>query len=312
MTTTTTHWSFWPVSLFALFWFGSGAVSLVLRFVTDLSYLPFEALPLWATFAVLIAVFSGLAGAILLLRKNPKARRLFIISLLGSLAAAALQFLLLIEFGALGLVQIVMILLWQIAVPVFLVWYTGFAVPAPLTVSDSPAQNSVTKTQSQAADPAPAPAIDGVTSGFFVFDYNVMDTEYGQQAFAAIYPALRSSQGECVFHEGDVFDRETVLNLAKHCRTLRPSSPDSPLANLDDPFTFGAYFAAMWTDEPENFDLIHKSLVASEQVGYLGYMAETLDRSQALRMFGETLMLPAGMTVRNGKIDPGTNIHNLT
>ena len=66
------------------------------------------------------------------------------------------------------------------------------------------------------------------TTALFVFDYSQMDSSYGKQAFDAIYSVLRNSKGMCAFHDGDLRSPETVRELAKQARIVKPSHPNSP------------------------------------------------------------------------------------
>ena len=95
------------------------------------------------------------------------------------------------------------------------------AVELPLT-GDWPGSPS------ESPHPVRTPEKDD-TCGFFVFDYNAMGPSYGEQAFGSIYDSLRSSSGVCVFHDGDIFNSETVRSLA----SKRTSSSQSvPIARL--------------------------------------------------------------------------------
>ena len=142
------------------------------------------------------------------------------------------------------------------------------------------------------------------TTGFFVFDYNAMDGLYGKQAFTAIYVALRSSSGVCVFHDGDIFNCETVRDTARQANLVTASSPKSPLADLGGPFEFGAYFAVMWTDTHFNFKRIHESLVSASLLGYLGYV--TLHGRQSpedfIQLAFHQLHLPQAIIVKDGVV----------
>jgi hypothetical protein len=151
------------------------------------------------------------------------------------------------------------------------------------------------------------------TSGFFVFDYNAMDSYYGKQAFDAIYAAMRSSAGTCAFHDGDIFNVETVREIARQCSLVMPSSADSPLSHTDGPLKFGPYFAAMWTDTPANFTTLHDSLVATRVPGYLGYMTlpGRLEYQEVIKLFTRQLSLPASIAMRDGSIIKGTSKYGI-
>jgi hypothetical protein len=151
------------------------------------------------------------------------------------------------------------------------------------------------------------------TIGFLVFDYDGMDSYYGKQAFDAIYTALRSSSGVCAFYDGDIFNCETVRELARQASLVRPSTGKSPLANLSGPFGFGAYFAAMWTDTYSNFKKVHDALASASLPGYLGYM--TLRGKHgfqvAVHVFSSQLHLCPSIVLNEGSIVKGTSKYGI-
>lgn len=151
------------------------------------------------------------------------------------------------------------------------------------------------------------------TSGFFVFDYNAMDTYYGKQAFDAIYAAMCSSAGTCAFHDGDIFNIETVREIANQSSVVVPSTAASPLSNLRGPLEFGPYFVAMWTDTPHNFAMLHDSLVAESLPGYLGYMTlpGSHEYERVSQLFTRQLSLPASIAMRDGSIIKGTSKYGI-
>lgn len=151
------------------------------------------------------------------------------------------------------------------------------------------------------------------STGFFIFDYNVMDTYYGKQAFEAIYDALHSSTGVCAFHDGDLFNIETVREIAGQSSLVKPSSSKSPLSNLDGSLDFGPYVAAMWTDTPGNFALLHHGLVANSLPGYLGYMTlpGQLEYQEVIQLFTRQLSLPASIALKDGSIIKGTSKYGI-
>ena len=79
-----------------------------------------EGRPAWATSAFAIAVFGGSLGCILLLLKKPAAFYVFIASLLGVIVTMVHI------FGVVGLgsLDVWMGVLMQLAVTVFLIWYS--------------------------------------------------------------------------------------------------------------------------------------------------------------------------------------------
>jgi len=148
--------------------------------------------------------------------------------------------------------------------------------------------------------------------GFFVFDYNVMDIEYGQQAFEAIRDGLSTSLGTCAFCDGDV-STHTAQQLAQQCRDVFPKSSDSPLSEFEEPFEFGAYLAAMWTDVKSNFEGLHYHLCSVDAPGYLGYL--TLDGQHELvgfvRAAGNRLHLTTSIIFVNGAVVPQTSKYGI-
>jgi hypothetical protein len=149
------------------------------------------------------------------------------------------------------------------------------------------------------------------TTGFLVFDYSAMDSYYGKQAFDAIYAALRSSSGVCAFYDGDIFNCEIVREIAKQANLVTPSSPKSPLANLNGSFDFGAYFAAMWTDTYPNFKKVHDVLLSLP--GYLGYMTLRGKHQfqDAVHLFFSQLHLPPSIALKDGSIIKGTSKYGI-
>jgi hypothetical protein len=138
-----------------------------------------------------------------------------------------------------------------------------------------------------------------------------MDTYYGKQAFDGIYSALRSSSGVCAFYDGDIFNCETVREIAKQANLVTPSSLNSPLANLNGPFDFGAYFAAMWTDTYPNFKKVHDALLSLP--GYLGYMTLRGKHQfqDAVHLFSSQLHLPPSIALKDGSIIKGTSKYGV-
>lgn len=158
------------------------------------------------------------------------------------------------------------------------------------------------------------------TCGFFVFDSRAMDIRHDAQVFSAIYDGLRSSSGVCAFHGGTIFSCETVREIAKRADHVEPSSPRSPLADLEGAFEFDAYFAAMWTDTYRNFGVLHDALVAARDLrGYLGYMTRQgkydgdvdVGAEAVVQLFVLQLHLPANIALRDGAIIKGTSEYGI-
>lgn len=146
------------------------------------------------------------------------------------------------------------------------------------------------------------------TSGFFVFNYNDMDTDYGLEAFTAIESALKGVRGNCLFCDGDV-SPSVAIGQAKISALVVPEGPDSPLADLDrPPHGFGPYLAAMWTDVPKNFGRVNDGLKRLNVAGYVGYMTVdgTHDHLDFLQTMERRLSLPRSYVFQDGTLDPGT------
>ena len=158
----------------------------------------------------------------------------------------------------------------------------------------------------------PAVTLNG-TCGFFLFDYNQMDTYYGKQAFDAIYAALRNSSGICAFHDGDFFNIKTVGDIARQASLVRPSSLESPLVNPDAASNFGPYAAGMWSDKAANFDVLHNGLIAAALLGYVGYMTAPgrHEYAAAVHLFMHQLGLPQSIALKDGAIIKGTSKYGI-
>lgn len=153
----------------------------------------------------------------------------------------------------------------------------------------------------------------GPASGFFLFDYAAMDAAYGHQAFSAIRDALINSSGICAFCDGDV-SCETVRRQARQAAQVTPVGPESPLASLGQPFDFGAYLLAMWTDSSSAFRKIHSYLSSAETPGYLGYMTlpGAHDRAEFLGAVQARLFLVRSLAFVDGVLDPTTDKFGLS
>jgi hypothetical protein len=124
------HWSFWLIAIFMLIWNVLGSVNLLMQLDPEMvsSYRDNEQAiiqgrPLWATIGFVLSVFGGAIGCLLLLIKEHSAFYIFIVSLVGTVVAAAHSISLGINYGA-G--EIIGIILMPVLVSLFLVWYTKY------------------------------------------------------------------------------------------------------------------------------------------------------------------------------------------
>ena len=121
------HWSFWVICIVTLIFNAMGDVNYYVQVNADSldsfpeQYRPIiEGRPAWATGAFAVAVFGGSLGCILLLLKKPAAFYVFIASLLGVIVTMVHIF----SVVGLGSLDVWMGVLMQLAVTVFLVWYS--------------------------------------------------------------------------------------------------------------------------------------------------------------------------------------------
>lgn len=128
--------SFWVISVIALLWNLMGVNAYIQQaFKTD----SFKAMyneeqlkmiaeaPAWATAAFAIAVFGGLIGSILLVRRKKIAKTIFIISLIGILVQMFYNFFIIDSMAIYGpgaLVMPIMVILFA----VFLIWYSKYCI----------------------------------------------------------------------------------------------------------------------------------------------------------------------------------------
>ena len=126
--------SFWVISVIALLWNLMGVNAYIQQaFKTD----SFKAMyneeqlkmiaeaPAWATAAFAIAVFGGLLGCILLLRRKQIAKTVFIVSLIGILVQMYYNFFVIDSIAVYGpgaMAMPIMVILFA----VFLIWYANF------------------------------------------------------------------------------------------------------------------------------------------------------------------------------------------
>lgn len=125
------HWSFWVISVVALFWNVGGAINYFMQ--TNLEFvavLPdthraiIEGRPGWATGGFAIGVFGGALGCLLLLLRKSTALYLFIVSLLGVLVTMIHTINIASSKVIFSPVEVVMMILLPILVAGCLVWYT--------------------------------------------------------------------------------------------------------------------------------------------------------------------------------------------
>ena len=121
------HWSFWAIVAVTLIFNVMGAVNYVVQINADSlaafpeEYRPIiEGRPAWATAAFAIAVFGGSLGCLLLLLRKSVAVYVFTASLLGVIVTIVHI------YGVAGFSSLAIWIgvLMQLAVSVFLVWYS--------------------------------------------------------------------------------------------------------------------------------------------------------------------------------------------
>ena len=124
------HWSFKIITLVALIFNAMGDVNYYIQVNADsLASFPehyrpiIEGRPAWATGAFAIAVFGGTIGCILLFVRKAAAFYVFIVSLLGVIVSMIHIF----GVAGLGSFEVWMGVLMQLAVTVFLIWYSKLA-----------------------------------------------------------------------------------------------------------------------------------------------------------------------------------------
>ena len=124
------HWSFWMICVVTLIFNVMGVINYFVQMNADSlasfpeSYRPIiEGRPAWATGAFAIAVFGGSLGCLLLLLRKPAAFYMFIVSLLGVIVSMIHIF----GVAGLGSFDVWMGVLIQLAVTVFLIWYSKLA-----------------------------------------------------------------------------------------------------------------------------------------------------------------------------------------
>ena len=120
------HWSFWLIGTVALIFNIMGCINFLTQMSAEgVSALPeqyraiVESRPAWATVAFAIAVFGGALGSLLLLFRKSAAIYVFILSLVGAVAAQ-IPILGLDDFAVEALIGGLI----QIILTVFLIWYS--------------------------------------------------------------------------------------------------------------------------------------------------------------------------------------------
>ena len=128
---TTTHWSFWLVSVIALIWNVLGIVNFfvqmdpaVIAHYRETERVIVAGRPVWATAGFAVAVFGGAFGSLFLLLKNQVSYYLFVASLVGVMVTMIHSLGIGVDFSA-G--EILGIILMPMLVALFLIWYVKFA-----------------------------------------------------------------------------------------------------------------------------------------------------------------------------------------
>lgn len=132
--TTRSPWHLWAVGVVAVLWNGIGAYDYVMTMYGGMDYLrqagmsdtfvaAFERMPLWMSVAWPVAVWSAVAGSVLLLMRSQWAFVAFVLSFVVYLANLAHNFGL-SELGALGGTASVVVAVAVSVSLVFLIWYS--------------------------------------------------------------------------------------------------------------------------------------------------------------------------------------------
>ena len=123
------HWSFWFIGALGLVFNLAGGVNFVSQMnpsIVDAMPVAYrtivESRPAWATAAFAIAVFGGALGCLLLLLRKSVAYYVFIVSLLGAVAAQ-MPFFGMTDFPNAALIGGLI----QLVVTAFLIWYAKWA-----------------------------------------------------------------------------------------------------------------------------------------------------------------------------------------
>lgn len=123
------HWSFWVISVVGLIFNLLGCINFLSQMNSEtVASMPeiyrtiAESRPAWGTAAFALAVFGGLLGCLLLLLRKSVALNVFVASVVGAIAAQ-IPFVGMADFPVEAWVG----WLSQVAVGVFLVWYSRLA-----------------------------------------------------------------------------------------------------------------------------------------------------------------------------------------
>lgn len=123
------HWSFWVVAALGLVFNLAGGVNFVSQMNPNIvDAMPeayrtiVESRPAWATVAFAIAVFGGALGCLLLLLRKSVAYYVFVVSLIGAVAAQV-PLLGMADFPVAALIGGLV----QLVVTAFLIWYAKWA-----------------------------------------------------------------------------------------------------------------------------------------------------------------------------------------
>ncbi len=163
---------------------------------------------------------------------------------------------------------------------------------------------------SQVSERQSAPG--AATSGFFVFDYTVMGTLYGAEAYRGIVTALKGSPGVCSFDDGDV-SADVLRVLPTQGSVVLSATGQPPHERPPGCSSFGPYLVAMWTDNSENFERVHDGILRGKTRGYRGCIV--LDGSHSHEAFSKfaisDLHLTIGSVVRAGLVVPETQKYGV-
>ena len=149
-------------------------------------------------------------------------------------------------------------------------------------------------------------------TGIFVFDYNRMNGCYGIQAFEAICNSLADSKGVCAFHDGDLFNRDTLRELIRQAKLIKlaedSSGTSNPLSNPNDDSSFGPYIVGLWTTGYENFEILHHGLLSGISDGYLGLILLPGNHPYAeiIAFMMKNLGISQGIVLKDGAVVKGT------
>lgn len=126
------HWSFWVIGTVALVWNAMGVVNIFMQMNPDvLATYPESHRTIvanqtgWISASVMIAIFGGALGCVLLLLRKASAVWLFYASLTATIIVVAHTLSLPVELSA---SDIVLIIVMPVVVAVLLAWYSRWTV----------------------------------------------------------------------------------------------------------------------------------------------------------------------------------------